>query len=55
MAILEAEHICKSFSRTEALKDISFSLEKGQALIAKQNYREFVRAYLRYNQSKGRR
>ena len=30
-------------------------LEKGQALIAKQNYREFVRAYLRYNQSKGRR
>ena len=32
MAILEAEHICKSFSRTEALKDISFSLEKGQAL-----------------------
>lgn len=32
MAILEAEHICKSFSRTEALRDISFSLEKGQAL-----------------------
>lgn len=30
-------------------------LEKGQALIAKQNYREFVRAYLRYNQRKGRR
>lgn len=30
-------------------------LEKGEALIAKQNYREFVRAYLRYNQRKGRR
>lgn len=32
MAILEVEHVCKSFNRTEALKDISFSLEKGQAL-----------------------
>ena len=32
MSILEAEHICKSFNRTEVLKDISFSLEKGQAL-----------------------
>ena len=32
MAILEVEHICKSFDRTEVLKDISFSLEKGQAL-----------------------
>lgn len=32
MAILEAEHICKSFNRTEVLKDISFSLEKGQAV-----------------------
>lgn len=30
-------------------------MEKGRALIAKQNYREFVRAYLRYNQRKGRR
>ena len=32
MAILEAEHICKSFEHTEVLKDISFSLEEGQAL-----------------------
>lgn len=32
MAILETEHICKSFNRTEVLKDISFSLEKGQAV-----------------------
>ena len=30
-------------------------LEKGQALIAKQNYGGFVKAYLRYNQRKGRR
>lgn len=30
-------------------------LEKGQALIAKQNYRGFVKAYLRYNQRKGNR
>lgn len=29
-------------------------LKKGQALIAKQNYRDFVRAYLRYNQRKGK-
>ena len=32
MAILEVEHICKSFERTEVLKDISFSLEEGQVL-----------------------
>lgn len=32
MSILEAEHIKKSFGRTEVLKDISFSLEKGQVL-----------------------
>lgn len=30
-------------------------LEKGQALMAKQNYGEFVKRYLRYNQRKGRR
>lgn len=30
-------------------------LEKGQALIAKQNYGAFVKAYLRYNQRKERR
>lgn len=29
-------------------------LEKGQALMAKQNYRDFVQCYLRYNQRKGR-
>lgn len=32
MAILEAEHISKTFERTEVLKDISFSLEEGQVL-----------------------
>lgn len=29
-------------------------LEKGQALMAKQNYRDFVKSYLRYNQRKGK-
>lgn len=32
MSILEVNHICKSFGRTEVLKDISFTMEKGQAL-----------------------
>ena len=32
MPILEVEHICKSFERTEVLRDISFSLEKGQVV-----------------------
>ena len=32
MSILEVEHIQKSFDGTAILKDISFSLEKGQAL-----------------------
>lgn len=32
MAILEVEHICKSFGKTEVLKDISFSLEQGQVV-----------------------
>ena len=32
MPILEVEHICKSFEHTEVLKDISFSLEKGQVV-----------------------
>lgn len=32
MAILEVEHISKSFNRTEVLKDISFSLEKGDVV-----------------------
>ncbi len=32
MTILEVEHICKSFNRTEVLKDINFSLEEGQVL-----------------------
>ncbi len=32
MAILEVEHISKAFGETEVLKDISFSMEKGQAL-----------------------
>ena len=32
MAILEVEHICKSFEKTEVLKDISFSMEKGQVV-----------------------
>jgi len=30
-------------------------LEKGQALMAKQNYREFVKRYLHFNQRKGRK
>ena len=32
MAILEVEHLSQSFDRTEVLKDITFSLEKGQVL-----------------------
>ncbi len=32
MPILEVEHIQKSFGRTEVLRDISFSLEKGQVI-----------------------
>ena len=32
MAILEVEHLNKSFDRTPVLEDISFSLEKGQVL-----------------------
>lgn len=32
MPILEVEHIQKSFGKTEVLKDISFSLEKGQVV-----------------------
>ena len=32
MEILEVEHINKTFGRTEVLKDISFSLERGQVL-----------------------
>ena len=30
MPILEVEHLCKTFEKTEVLKDISFSLEQGQ-------------------------
>ncbi len=32
MAILEVEHLCKSFGQTEVLKDISFSLEENHVL-----------------------
>ena len=32
MALLEVKHIQKSFGKTEVLKDISFSLEKGEVL-----------------------
>ena len=32
MSILQVEHLKKTFNRTNVLKDISFSLEKGQAL-----------------------
>lgn len=32
MAILEVEHLSKSFNNTRVLRDISFSLEKGQAV-----------------------
>lgn len=32
MSILEVQHLVKSFGKTEVLKDISFSLEKGEVL-----------------------
>ena len=32
MSILEVEHLSKNFERTEVLKDISFSVEKGKVL-----------------------
>ena len=32
MALLEVENIKKSFGKLEVLKDVSFSLEKGQVL-----------------------
>ena len=32
MAMLQAEHLRKSFGRTEVLKDISFTMEKGDVL-----------------------
>ena len=32
MPILEVQHICKTFGDTQVLKDISFTLEKGEAL-----------------------
>lgn len=32
MSILEVNHISKGFERTEVLKDVSFSLEKGQVV-----------------------
>lgn len=32
MAILEVEHLSKTFGKTEVLKDINFSLEKGQVV-----------------------
>ena len=32
MAILEVKNIVKNFGRIEVLKDVSFSLDKGQVL-----------------------
>lgn len=32
MAFLEAEHISKHFGATDVLRDISFSMEEGQAV-----------------------
>ena len=32
MPILEVQHICKTFGDTQVLKNISFTLEKGEAL-----------------------
>ncbi|MBQ2830297.1 MAG: amino acid ABC transporter ATP-binding protein, partial [Oscillospiraceae bacterium] len=32
MSMLEVRHIGKSFGHTEVLKDISFSMERGEAL-----------------------
>ena len=40
MAILEVEHISKSFDKTEVLKDVSFSLEKGQAVVHHRFFRK---------------
>ena len=33
MAILEVEHVSKTFDKTEVLRDISFSLEKGDVVL----------------------
>ena len=33
MAILEVQHVSKSFGNTEVLKDISFSLEKRKGTV----------------------
>ena len=32
MAVLEVQHIQKTFEKTQVLKDISFSMEKGQTV-----------------------
>lgn len=32
MAILEVEHLCKNFGKTEVIKDVSFSLDEGEAV-----------------------
>ncbi|MBQ0010258.1 MAG: amino acid ABC transporter ATP-binding protein, partial [Ruminococcus sp.] len=32
MAFLQVENLCKSFGRAQILKNISFSLEKGEVL-----------------------
>lgn len=44
-----------NFNYVRKYDAITIYLEKGQALMAKQNYHEFVQCYLRYNQRKGRK
>lgn len=44
-----------NFNYVRKYDAVTIYLEKGQALMAKQNYHEFVQCYLRYNQRKGRK
>lgn len=43
-----------NFSYIRKYDATTIYLEKGQALMAKKNYRDFVKCYLKYNQRKGR-
>ena len=44
-----------NFNYVRKYDAVTIYLEKGQALMAKQNYHEFVQCYLRYNQRKGKK
>ena len=39
MSLLKVEHICKSFGKTEVLKDISFELEKSGCTVLCVDYK----------------